>query len=557
MKSLTRVDPISLEIAWGRLQSIVDEAATALMRGAYSAIIREAKDFTIVLLDASGGSVVQSTQSIPGFIGSMPRTMRAFLEKVPVHEWRPGDVLGTNDPWIGSGHLPDINLAMPIFINDRPVAFVGVIAHMADIGGRPVSAAAPDIFEEGLRIPVSYFRKEGELNQQLLDIIASNVRVPAQVLGDIRTMMSVGHQIDERLRRLVSDTGLDFDRELAPAIQERSERAMRNAIGSLPEGTYHNVVETDGIDEPLRIEATITLRERTVLIDYTGTSKQIRAGVNSSFGFSYAYTAHAFKCILSPSIPINEGSFRPIVMTAPPGTIVNSSYPAAVAARSLVAHYLNSVIYGALVGIMPERVIAESGSPRPVIRVSGRGDDGEPFMATILMHGGMGASAHKDGLPCIAFPTNTQAIPIEIIETTCPMLVEEKEFITDSGGAGRYRGGLGQRVVFSMLADQPIAVSIKGQRDRFAPRGLFGGHAATLLRAWLNRSTPISVNGVRLFQRGERLTIEAPGGGGFGDPRTRDAAAVATDLRNGVISPEAAATVYGLPPDSPDVGGRG
>ena len=478
MRTRLRIDPITLEIAWGRTQSIVDEGATALMRGAYSSIIREAKDFTIVLLDTNGGSVAQSTQSIPGFIGSMPRTMRIFLEKIPLGEWREGDVIGTNDPWIGSGHLPDINMASPIFKDGKPIAFIGVIAHQADMGGRPASALAPDIFEEGLRIPISYFRKGAQVNQQLLDIIEANVRVPNQVIGDIHTMMAVGHQLGDRVRRLVDDLHVDFD-ELAAAIQDRSETAMRKAVAELPEGTYRSGIDIEGAGkDPLRIECAITLKGGEVLIDYTGTSKQVRAGINSPYGFTYAYTAHALKCIFSPSIPINEGSFRPIKMTAPSGTIVNSAYPAATAARSLVTHYLASAIYAALVEVIPDRVIADCGAPRPVIRVTGYDARNERFIATIPMHGGMGAGAAVDGLPCIAFPTNTHAIPIEVIETTSSVLVEEKEFITDSGGAGKHRGGLGMRVTFRMLSDQPISVAIKGQRDRFRLAASSAGRTA-------------------------------------------------------------------------------
>ena len=544
MRTQSRIDPITLEIAWGRTQSIVDEGATALMRGAYSSIIREAKDFTIVLLDTRGGSVAQSTQSIPGFIGSMPRTMRTFLEMIPLSEWREGDVVGTNDPWIGSGHLPDINMASPIFKDGCPIAFVGVIAHMADMGGRPVSALAPDMYEEGLRIPISYFRKGTQVNEELLRLIASNVRVPDQVIGDIHTMMSIGHQLGDRVRRLVDDLGVDFD-ELATAVQDRSEVAMRNAIAEVPQGTYRSGNDIEGIGKtPLRIEVAVTLQDGEVLVDYTGTSKQVRAGINSPYGFTYAYTAHALKCLFSPSIPINEGSFRPIKMTAEGGTIVNSTYPAATAARSLVTHYLASTIYAALVDVIPDRVIADCGAPRPVLRVTGYDMRDERFITTILMHGGMGAGARVDGLPCIAFPTNTHAVPIEVVETTAPILVEEKEFIPDSGGAGKQRGGLGMRVTFRMVSNQPISIAIKGQRDRFAPRGLLGGADGSLLRAWLNGETPIDVNNTREYEHGERLTIETAGGGGFGRPSERDPELLADDVRDGVVSVQAAQTVY-------------
>jgi N-methylhydantoinase B len=529
-------DPISLEIAWGRLQSIVDEAAAGLIRTAFSSIIREGKDFTVMLLDRSGHSIVQSTQSIPAFIGTMPRTMGAMLEKFPVDQWQPGDVVGTNDPWLGAGHLPDVNIAQPVFHDGRLVAFAGVIAHMADIGGRGFASDAREVYEEGLRIPICRFRRGGEVNRDLYDIIADNVRLPRQVLGDIEAMIAVGFQIEERLRRLLEELRLDGVGNLGRAIQDRSEKAMRQAISQVPPGTYRDAVPVDGLGQDLRIAAAVTFRGSEITVDFDGSSPQIQGGINSTFGYSYSYTAYALKCLLSPSIPINDGTFRPIGMTAPEGTIINSRPPAAVAARSQVGHYISSAIYGALAPIVPEKVIADSGSPRPMVIMSGRTDAGDAFVTTVLVHGGMGATPRNDGLPCIAFPTNTAGIPVEIVEATTPVLVEEKEFIADSGGEGQFRGGLGQRIVLRMLSDHPTRVSILAQRDRFAPRGLFGGGPGRKLYGSLNDGQPVDVHGVTILKKDDRLVIDAPGGGGFGPPEARSAVAAASDAKNGVVS---------------------
>jgi len=533
-------DPISLEIAWGRLQSIVDEAAAGLIRSAFSAIIREGKDFTVMLLNRGGFSIVQSTQSIPAFIGTMPRTMRAILDKYPVEAWQPGDVVGTNDPWLGAGHLPDVNIALPVFHGSRLIAFAGVIAHMADIGGRGFSSDAREVLEEGLRIPICRFRRGGRPNQDLYDIIAGNVRLPRQVLGDIEAMIAVGFQIEERLGRFMQELELDDIDGLGKAVQGRSERAMRQAIAQIPEGTYTDTVPVDGLGDPLQIAASLTFAGGEVMVDFAGSSPQIQGGINSTFGYSYSYTAYALKCLLSPHVPINDGTFRPIRMAAPEGTIINCVYPAAVAARSQVGHYISSAIYGALANVVPQKVIADSGSPRPMVILSGRGNAGQAFVTTVLVHGGMGATPVHDGLPCIAFPTNTAGIPVEVVEATTPVLVEQKEFVADSGGAGQYRGGLGQRIVLRMLADQPTRVSIMAQRDRFAPRGLFGGKPGRKFRASLNDGQKINVHGVTMLRKGDRLVLDAPGGGGFGPTRKRLAEAVARDLRDGVTSRPAA-----------------
>lgn len=529
-------DPISLEIAWGRLQAIVDEAAAGLIRTAFSPIIREGKDFTVMLLDPSGHSVVQSTQSIPAFIGTMPRTMRAMLDKFPLAAWQPGDVVGTNDPWLGAGHLPDVNIAQPLFRGGRLVAFAGVIAHMADIGGRGFSSDAREVYEEGLRIPICRFRHQGTVNQLLYDIIADNVRLPRQVLGDIEAMIAVGFQIEARLERFLDELKLGDIDGLGAAIQGRSEKAMRQAIAQVPAGTYRDTVPVDGLGQDLQIAAAVTFRGSEITVDYAGSSPQIQGGINSTFGYSYSYTAYALKCLLSPHVPINDGTFRPVMMTAPEGSIIHCRPPAAVAARSQVGHYISSAIYGALATVVPQKVIADSGSPRPMVIISGHNDASEAFVTTVLVHGGMGATPQGDGLPCIAFPTNTAGIPVEIVEATTPVLIEEKEFVADSGGRGRFRGGLAQRIVIRMLSNQPTRVSIMAQRDRFAPRGLFGGTAGRKFHASLNDGKAINVHGITTLKQGDRLVLDSPGGGGFGPPGERAAEAEERDRRNGVVS---------------------
>ncbi|MES2999497.1 MAG: hydantoinase B/oxoprolinase family protein [Pseudomonadota bacterium] len=530
----TTWDPISLEIHWGRLRAIVDEAGAALIRTAFSPIVREGKDFAILVMDAKGRAIVQTTQSVPAFIGTMPRTMAAFLKKYPMETWHPGDVVATNDPWDGAGHLPDLNLAMPVFRNGRVIAFVGVIAHLTDVGGRGFSADAGELFEEGLQIPVSRLQRDGEINQDLMDIIGRNSRVPVQVLGDIEAMISVGESAATRLLSLLDESGLADIDSLASEIHGRSEAAMREAIRKIPEGVYEDEVPLDGLDAPLVMKMKITVANGAIRVSFDGSSPQVRGGINSTMGFTYSYTVHALKSVLDPSVPNNDGTNRPFLIEAPEGSIFNCTRPAAVAARSQVGHFICCAIHGALSKVLPGHVIADSSGPRPMITFTGQHDDGRHFVNTILLHGGMGATPQSDGIACIAFPTNTAAIPVEIIEATTPLRVEEKQFLPASGGTGKYRGGLGQRIALRVIGKYPMRMLMIGSRHRFGPRGMFGGEAGAKLRASLNGEPLTNTNGVTLLQPGDLVVLEAPGGGGYGNAAERPEALARADRANGI-----------------------
>ena len=376
-------DPISLEILWGRLISVVDEAAATLVRTSFSTIVKESNDYACVLLDPRGDGLANNTASIPSFIATLPRTMKHFLKVYPPTQWKPGDVIMTNDPWLASGHLPDITMAMPIFYRGKLVAFAGTIAHSPDIGGSIWSADARELFEEGIRIPPMKIYEEGRPNLTLIDMIRANVRVPEMVIGDLNAQIMSQTMCRNRLVEFMEEYGLEDLTDLSRVIQGKAEVIMRQAISEVPDGVYEKTVEMDGFDRPVRIQCRITVTGSELEVDYEGTSPQIDRGLNCVMAYTESYTTYPIKCALDPFTPKNEGSYRPITVKAPEGSILNPRFPAPVNARQLIGHFLSAAVFGALVKAIPERVIADSGS-QPTLRIlfTGVGLDG----GKILFH---------------------------------------------------------------------------------------------------------------------------------------------------------------------------
>ncbi|MAP12842.1 MAG: hydantoin utilization protein B [Gammaproteobacteria bacterium] len=541
-------DPITLEILWNRLISIADESAAALLRTSFSTIVRESNDFATVLMDGSGNSLAENTGGIASFNGILPRTLRHFLDKYPVETWRPGDCVITNDPWLATGHLPDITMVMPIFYQDRLVAFSGSIAHSPDIGGSLWSADCGELFEEGIRIqPVKWLR-QGEPNQDVQDLLLGNVRVPDQVAGDLHAQISANRVCGARLLEFLADTELTNLETLATTLIGRAATAMQKAIAELPDGTYRAAIDADGFDEQkTHIECAVQVRGEQMHIDYTGTSPQIGRGLNCVMNYTDAYSAYPVKCALDPETPRNEGSYRPISVTAPEGSILNPTFPAPCNARQLTGHLLAGVIYQALAEAAPYKVLAECGGA-PTMRAvfSGARSDGSRFSQILFASGGMGASAVGDGLPTTAFPTNAGAGSIEAFESVAPLMVVKKELRTDSGGAGRQRGGLGQECVVKNLSSESLQLSLLSDRHEHPASGMLGGQpgGASAIEMGIGR-TPHPKSRTRIAP-GEELTLRYAGGGGYGPPSERPRDAVLEDVRNGYVSPAAAESQYGV-----------
>ena len=545
VQTVEHFDPITLEVLWSRLIAIVDEAAAGLVRTSFSTVVRESNDFACVLTDREGNSVAQSTLSVPSFLGTIPITVKHFLRKFPADTLQPGDVIVTNNPWLASGHLPDTTIAMPIFHRGEVTGFAAVTSHKPDIGGRMRSADATELYEEGLHIPPMKLYQAGQLNETLLELIQTNVRIPDQVVGDLMADVTTARLMGSRLTGLLDEYQLPALTGLAQTVQERSEAAMRASILAVPDGEYTDEAGLDGFDEPIRIRLRLTVQGDRIHLDYTGSSPQLPRSLNSVHNYTYAYSVFPLKAILNPEIPNNQGSFKPFTVYAPEGTILNPRVPAPVGGRVLVGHALHAVIFGALAPILPDRAQADSSGPLWSFHFSGEAADGSRYAFLSFINGGKGASVTGDGLDCTAFPGNISNTPVEIIEINGPFIVEEKAIREGSGGAGEHRGGCGQVITLRLTGDHPAKAVFLVERTNHPARGRLGGEAGSPGRITVN-GRPIHAKKQTVLEPGDRVRLELPGGGGVGDPRQRDRALVQRDLEWGLISAEAACDVYGL-----------
>lgn len=537
-------DPVALQLLWSRLIGVVDEAAVTLVRTSFSPVVQECNDYSCSVMDARGRALAESSSSIPAFIGTLPQTVRYILEHFPGPTWAPGDVVITNNPWHGTGHLLDFSMVSPIFSRDRLAGFAGTVAHAVDIGGLSWASHARSVFEEGLQIPATKLLRAGRRNEELLGIIAANVRYPDQVVGDLLAQVAACETCCRRTRELMDDAGLTELESLSEALQARSDAAMRKAIRAIPDGTYLGESAVDGRSEPLIIKACVAVRGSEITVDYAGTSPQVDWGINSVLNYTFAYTAFPIKCALDPDTPKNEGTYRSIRVSAPVGSILNPTFPAPVAGRHLSGMYCAAAVYQALAQAVPDRVIAESSGPpaRPV--VVGAGPDGRDRGLVIFAWGGMGARANADGLSCTAFPGNDKCAAVETMERTAPVRFHRKALVTDSGGIGRRRGGLGQEIVFEYRGSRPGYITMMSARIQSPPRGLLGGGDG-LPTAYHVNGRPADPNGRTELAFGDIVTICFPGGGGYGAPEDRDAARVALDVANGLVSEAAADRDHG------------
>lgn len=535
-------DAITLEILWSRLISIADEAAAALLRTAFSTIVRESNDFATVLMDANGDSISENTGGIASFSCILPKTTKHFLAKFPAETWRPGDCVITNDPWLATGHLPDITAVSPIFHEGRLVGFAGSIAHSPDVGGALWSADCRELFEEGIRIPPTRILREGVRQEAVLAMFLSNVRVPDQVLGDLEAQITANEVCAARVQEFLADSGLDDLVSLGRALHARADRAMRQAIAALPDGTWRSTIEADGFDEAVtRIACAVTVAGERMLLDFAGTSPQVDRGINCVMNYTHAYAVYPVKCALDPFTPRNEGSYRAIEVAAPEGSILNPRFPAACSARQLTGHLLAGAIYKALAPVIPEKVIAEcGGAPTMRCLFSGLDRHGDRFSQILFASGGMGAAPHRDGLATTAFPTNAGAGSIEAFESVAPLVVWRKQFRPDSGGPGRFRGGLGQEAEIEVRAPAPLRLSLLSDRRDHPADGVLGGAPGAKAEIAMSDGTRPHPKSRTMIGPGMRLTMRYPGGGGFGAPAERDPALLEADLRDGVVTDAAA-----------------
>jgi len=547
------IGEIEIQILWNRLLSVVEEQAQTLVRTAFSTAAREAGDISAGVFDMKGRMLAQAVTGTPGHINSMARSVVHFLDAFPAETLKDGDILITNDPWKGTGHLFDLTVVTPIFLDERPVALFACTTHVVDIGGLGVSAEGRQIYHEGLYIPLMHLAREGRMNEDLLGIVRANVREPVQVVGDIYALVACNETGGKRLCEMMREFDLaDLD-HLGEEIISRSRRAMADIIAKLPQGSWTARMTIDGFEAPVTLVATLTISSDRVLVDYTGTSGLSRYAINCPMCYTEAYTSFGVKAALAPWIPNNTGTLDAVIVTAPENTILNAPHPAAVYARSVMGHMLPDVVYGCLDQALPDTVPAEGTSSLwNLSLLAGHGLTGmegsavRAFNVTTFHSGGAGARPQQDGLSATPFPSGVRNVPIEITEAITPLVVWRKELRRGSGGPGRQRGGLGQRMEIANRDATAFGIQARFERGVYPARGRSGGEAGAKGRLSLATGASLAIKGLQIIPAGDRLIVEMPGGGGYGDPFARDPALVTRDVRYGLIEPAQAEEEYGV-----------
>jgi N-methylhydantoinase B len=550
MTTSTRVetfDPLTLDLLWQRLITIMNEVDQIIVRTTFSTILSEGRDFACILTDAEARSLCQSTWSTATFTKVYPRTAKELLRRFPVETLREGDVLATNDPWIGTGHLPDYILLRPVFWRGRVVAFLGTVSHMSDVGGHLAEIESPDVWSEGLCMPPFKLYEGGVENELAFSIMAANCRVPDLLLGDLRAMAGAARIGAQRLTAMLDDYEFDFA-ALAGEILGRSDELMRRRISELPDGVYEYGLDIDGYVETAHLHVAVHVRDTDIHVDYTGSSPQRRdAAINSAFNSTYATSMYPFKCALAPETPNNEGLFRAIRVSAPPGSILNATFPAPVKARAKTTNNINQVLFGALWPILGERVQASGGGIWPLV-LMGHDPELGRFLVDMLPHGGRGGMPALDGMLPVSYPENSTITPCEVLESQAPVLFHRKELWPDSGGPGRHRGGLGQVIVFEHCGSEEMVFNLTPDRITTRPQGLAGGAPGRSGHAFVNGDEIRAFPPIRLQPR-DVVELRLGGGGGFGRVEERDRAAVVEDVRLGYVTPANARDEYGVDVD--------
>lgn len=536
-------DIIALNVVWNRLISVCEEQANVLMRVAFGTIVREAGDLSAGVFDADAKMLAQAVTGTPGHVNTMAASVQAMLEKIPADTLKPGDVLMTNDPWLGAGHVFDFVVVTPAFLGEKLVGFLASTSHIVDVGGLGWSAEARSVFEEGVVIPVSKLRRAGELNEDILSIITTNSRIPLEARGDILSLLSCNDTGVARLIALMDEFGFVDLETVAGFIFERSRSGTAAALAKVPNGTFENVLALDGYDSPILLKASMNISDDSIRVDLAGSSPSITRGINCPLNYSTAYASFGIRALIAGHIPNNAASLEAFEIFAPPGLIVSAERPAPVSARHVVGQALPDLVLGCLAKAMPGTVLSESSGALWTMSLAGTGK--APFSSLNVALGGMGARPTADGLSTTAFPSGVGSVPVEIAETAAPLIYHRKEFACDTGGAGQHRGGLGQTIEVGSVNSEKLTLSAAAfERLKVGPSGREGGQSGATGRVEITDGTQITDKGTYEIPSGERVVLQTPGGGGFGKPQNRDATALNNDLSLGLISKEQAEEIY-------------
>jgi N-methylhydantoinase B len=541
------MNPIDLQIMWDRLIAVVEEQGQVLIRTAFSPVVRECNDISAGVFDLRGRMLTQAAAGTPGHVNTMAEAVKHFIRHFPLDTMSEGDTYICNDPWMGTGHLNDFVVTTPVFRKGKLVALFSCTSHMVDIGGVH-GVSGTDVHAEGLHIPMLKLVEGGRINTSLMAIIRANSRLPLDNEGDTYALASCNEVGGKRLLEMMDEFGIDSLDELADHIVERSREAVLAQIRKLPKGTWTHTMTADGDETPVTLQASLTISNDGIHVDFTGTSAAVPRGLNVPLNYTKAYTVFGLSCIVSNRIPNNAGSLEPLTVSAPEGCILNAMRPAPVQARHAYGQLLPDMVFGCLRQPLPERVPAESMSGLWIIAVNGKSDNlrnGNAFGLAMTTNGGTGGRPRRDGLSATAFPSGTQGTPVEIAETQSPLVFVRKELRPDSAGHGEYRGGYGQIIEIENGEAAPFYFNSTLERIKFPPRGFDGGHSGTSGYLGLAKGSTLPGKGRHTIAPGDRLVLMTPGGGGLGDPRRRDPERTAKDVANGLLDPQVAREIYG------------
>ncbi|MFD1981502.1 hydantoinase B/oxoprolinase family protein [Mesorhizobium newzealandense] len=535
---MSDISEIRMQVMWNRLISVVEEQALTLLRTAFSTSVRESGDLSAGVFDPSGQMLAQAVTGTPGHVNTMAEAVQHFMNEIPRDNMFEADTYVTNDPWLGTGHLHDITMVSPSFLNGELVAFFACTAHVVDVGGRGFGADAKSVYEEGIQIPIMKFAEKGKVNLDLVRILRANVREPNQVVGDFYSLAACNEVGHRRLVDMMKEIGLTSLDGLGEFIFSRTRDAMAERIKALPKGTWSNELVTDGYDKPVKLAAAVTVREDSVEVDFTGTDPMSRWGINCPIIYSKAYACYALKCVVAPDIPNNAASLAFFTVSSPVN-ILNAVRPAPVALRHIFGHMVPDLVLGAISKALPGTILSEGAGALWNIHISVRpaaGGLGRRAEVLMFNSGGMGARPGLDGLSATAFPSGVHTMPIEATEHTGPIVIWRKELRPNSGGDGEFRGGLGQVIEIAATEGHEFDFSAMFDRVNHPAHGRNGGKAGVAGVVRLDDGTQMRPKGWQHVPAGRRLILELPGGGGYGDPAKRGAEARAQDQSRGYVT---------------------
>lgn len=541
---------IDKQVMWNRLLAVVEEQAQVCQRTVFSTIVRESGDLAAGVFDARGRMLAQAVTGTPGHINSMALAVGHVIDAFPPETMQDGDVFIHNDPWMGTGHTNDISLTTPCFHNGKLVGFLACNSHVMDIGGIADRSNSTDVFMEGLYLPILKIAHAGVIDEQLMAVIRANTRQPVETVGDVYSLVNCNQIGCERLSAMMAEFEIDALDELAEHVIEASRNAVLERIAALPKGTWDGELVLDGRDEPVPLKAKLIISDTGVHVDFDGSAPMTKHNFNVPLCYTQAYTSYAIGVSLCGDIPNNYGSLEPRYITAPEGSILNALKPAAVVSRHLMGLMLPDLVFNCLRQALPDRIPAEGAGVLWNLNARGAwtspAEFGNSYMVGLVTTGGMGSLPYRDGMSATGFPSGVRGGPVEIFESMSTVVMWKKELNPDSGGAGAFRGSLGQIMEMGNTLDEPFTIGNSFERIQFPPRGTAGGADGQVGSVRLSSGESLDRKGTHVVPAGARAVFRSPGGAGTGNPRERDPAAVASDLENGYITAAAARETYGF-----------